>query len=656
MENTKDNKEKVIANHFTTNDNPKPASNSQGLSDSEFDDESEYEEIESKGLEEHDIEVIEQKIAQTSSEPLKHMLSPYELKSLHFDDMPFVKDPADKYLGRPRAKMNGVSKEPSDIFFQLFPMKLIKSIVDYSNMYKNKKQSSCPDISIDEMIKYIGLMMAHSVCTPFNAGSFGKHLPKSRWDEISQFLHFCDPYKQNSTGNDEFSKIRILHDTLNETFQSSFVPGSHMSFDEGTWATGKENHQSKRNKFAKSLKIFMLCCSETGFCSRFELHKTKSYKDEQQAGPMALRRIAQHFKNSKRTIYCDHFYTTIGLFIELLSMGIYAVGSVNTNVSGFPKELTLDPKTTERGTSICRTTKIPLLGNVQALSWMDKKPEYMISTSFVGNPISIERQCGNRNELVSTLLPYVKYESYMANDNLKDALQRFMYRIQSRLKFKKWYQRCFAAALDLVATNCYIIYKMIHGLSSTDISHAEFLEKLSTELVTARDDGTKITVSSKENEPHKYFLYSHNHPECIIHPKSEFAAGEGYNGGSRNQRNCFVPGCKRTTKYYCKECGNIAACISTNDEFGVPCYIKIHTDPVLVAKIKRKKLKQSRKSEAQLKEEETKETQKKAKRLERINKNPEQVEIVKSSEQQIPHQPVPPPQVPPHQHIPYNYF
>ena len=50
----------------------------------------------------------------------------------------------------------------------------------------------------------------------------------------------------------------------------------------------------------------------------------------------------------------------------------------------------------------------------------------------------------------------------------------------------------------------------------------------------------------------------------------------------------MVPGCKRTTKYWCEDCGYLAACDRTNTDLGCTCFVALHTDEKLIQKAQRK--------------------------------------------------------------------
>ncbi len=88
----------------------------------------------------------------------------------------------------------------------------------------------------------------------------------------------------------------------------------------------------------------------------------------------------------------------MSLFLRLLELDIFAVGTVKTSVQGFPKKLKISPKEakiTSRGTCtslVAATAK----GPITAFCWMDSKPVYGISTGFMNRPVFIPPPAGGK--------------------------------------------------------------------------------------------------------------------------------------------------------------------------------------------------------------------------------------------------------------------
>ena len=357
----------------------------------------------------------------------------------------------------------------------------------------------------------------------------------------------------------------------------------------------------------------MLCCPRSGFCTRFEVYQGKAANQEDYkekcAGPQALLRNVQHLKNSKRVIYCDRYYTSISLFIQLLSLGLYVVGTTKTNVCGFPKSLLMKPKTEERGTIKILSTQILNLGFLLVYSWMDTKPVYMISTAYADHPTILKkRTVGGGKMNVNAILPILMYQNSMGGVDLNDFLRMSIYCIQSKIKFRKWYKMCFSAALDLVITNAYVLWNFIHKNSSTKLDHGQFMEKLAIQLLEYKFTSAILTRSSDVANT-----------STSLHSYHEYQIGEGYNGQYRSQKKCFV--CSRSSKYYCTKC-KVTICIKINKKNNMTCFDFIHTDEKTIGKVHRKLFTSQIKQNALTKHERrTKEREMKKKIKSRYNKS-----------------------------------
>ena len=259
------------------------------------------------------------------------------------------------------------------------------------------------------MIKWIGLLLTHSLyqCKggikynwerkaeyPFHQGSFGATMSRNRYFEIMRCLHFTDTLEEVNT-SDKFYKIRMFFDCMNKTFDAAYELGCDCSFDEGTIASrlrfmpAKQFNPMKPKKWG--VKLFMLCCSRTGFCTHFELYMGKNeYKKDSVAGPDSLYRNVLHLRHTRRVIYCDRYYSSVTLFYNLLAVGLYACGTVQTRRIGFSKEIQIQKnKKIERGTVHLAHSKN---GNhvVDQISCKDAKPVNMLSTGIGVIHVTVE--------------------------------------------------------------------------------------------------------------------------------------------------------------------------------------------------------------------------------------------------------------------------
>lgn len=459
------------------------------------------------------------------------------------------------------------------------------------------------------MIRFIGLMIAHSIqpwttgisnnwrttaSSPFQVGQWGAYLSRDRFKVISRFLHFCDNEAPHDK-NDRHYKIRLIIERLNETFDDCLKLGSHFSFDEGTWPTmskycpGKQFNPMKPHKWG--LKLFMLCDSKSGYCTKFELYQGRKginpLQESEKTGPAAVLRNIKHMTGSGGVLYCDRYYTSVKLFLELLSWGIFAVGTIKTNIRGFPKDIIM-PRNTKfsRGRSnamVANTAKGPIV----AISWKDTKPVHCISTAYMNNPCIIKRRIKQNKENFDCLEPLLQYQEHMGGVDLHDFLRMASFNVRKQMNFRKWYKMCFSASLDMALTNAYILWKMTKTRSAGRVNRGSFLEDLCLELLTfqvfegttTRAAKTSNSAIDTSNESNGHFLV-------------QFAAGEGYSGYQYNCKRCFLCGSKGTkTSFYCLQC-DVPVCRTVCSSRGSSCFSRLHSSPTAIQKLSKKQAKE----------------------------------------------------------------
>jgi len=181
-------------------------------------------------------------------------------------------------------------------------------------------------------------------------GLMGLIMPRDEFRCMSRCLCFYDPEQLQT--NDKFTKIRYVLDTINSCFKKTIHLGPWVSFDEATISTrssmtpARQYNPFKPHKFG--WKLFMLCCSVIGYCYSFEVYQGKlrsenisndeeehkeeaseaddpvadamteeqsTRLDDTTTGPLALLRNCAWMSGSHRTVFCDRYYTSVGMFI-----------------------------------------------------------------------------------------------------------------------------------------------------------------------------------------------------------------------------------------------------------------------------------------------------------------------------------------------------
>ena len=183
----------------------------------------------------------------------------------------------------------------------------------------------------------------------------------------------------------------------------------------------------------------------------------------------------------------DNYYSSVALSKELLSRGIYHLGTARVNRLGWPKDLSYKNKSRPAGMQrgaykIATCREIPEL---LAVSWMDSRPVNFLATG-----------CGTRRKFLQrkekdgswTTVPCPElielYNHAMGGVDQHDQLRLHRYSIQTRTRFRKYYKAIFLAVVDMAMVNGYIIHR--HSCRSKGTrapTHAEYLEQLHEQLL-----------------------------------------------------------------------------------------------------------------------------------------------------------------------------
>jgi hypothetical protein len=150
-----------------------------------------------------------------------------------------------------------------------------------------------------------------------------------------------------------------------------------------------------------------------------------------------------------------------------------------------------------------------------------------------------------------------RYQQNMGGVDTHDYLRMAKYSIQKSFRMKKWYKQVYLGLFDLAIVNSYIIYKLKNKGNRACLSHADFRERLVTELLA-------VNVNVNTRTKRKSAARSLNKEFVGDHVLMQFAEKEGYQGRGKQFKQCWV--CSklhaqkiRSTKFYCSEC-KVAVC------------------------------------------------------------------------------------------------
>ncbi len=198
-----------------------------------------------------------------------------------------------------------------------------------------------------------------------------------------------------------------------------------------------------------------------------------------------------------RVVTVDRYYTGVPLFIQLLSMRVYAVGTIMTNRLGYCKDVVNKQKTRratdERGSfKMARSVDVP---SMIALSWLDNKPVHFLSTGAVGASSTVSRR-SRAGPLQAVSCPAIvsDYHRLMGGVDRHDQLRLQRYSLQTCYRFRKYYKSLFMGLVDLVIVNAYVTHaKCAKDLGVKPMNRATFMTELHDQLIkqSAADFGAE---------------------------------------------------------------------------------------------------------------------------------------------------------------------
>jgi hypothetical protein len=146
-------------------------------------------------------------------------------------------------------------------------------------------------------------------------------------------------------------------------------------------------------------KMFVLAGGESGICYDFIFYTGKGEKSEYGFCTkivLALCETVPHGINHK--LYCDNFYTTIALQVELYKLGIFTVGTVRSNrLAGLIMKTDKELSSAGRGSMDYRVAEVDGV-QICATRWYDNNVVNCLSTLHACQPIDLVQRWSTKEK------------------------------------------------------------------------------------------------------------------------------------------------------------------------------------------------------------------------------------------------------------------
>ena len=104
----------------------------------------------------------------------------------------------------------------------------------------------------------------------------------------------------------------------------------------------------KSKPVKRGIKVWCLADSANGYIANFDVYTGKGEEigenDESSLGARVVISLSSHLQGINHHLYCGNFFSSPYLFQKLLSMGIYANGTLRLNMKGSPPDLKIPSK------------------------------------------------------------------------------------------------------------------------------------------------------------------------------------------------------------------------------------------------------------------------------------------------------------------------
>lgn len=445
-------------------------------------------------------------------------------------------------------------------FEKFFDDGLLQLITNESSNYAEYLGKPDPKITLAELKVYIAILIISGYCVQSRFESYWSKEPdlrneliyssmrKNRFKQITQFLHFEDINKPNTS--DKIWKLRPLTDYLKKKFLDNFHPEQNLSYDESMieyYGRHGMKQYLKDKPVPFGYKVWSLC-TPAGYLANFEIYqgknpRSKTQYEEQYGKCIApLFNMIDDFDDNVRALpfsfYFDNLFTGIPALVQLKSLGYNGTGTIREN--RLPKSCPLkqDKKqTAKQGRGFMTSKSIEGL-DIHLTKWVDNSVVSVASTVYGMNPVTKALRYSSADQKkveVPRPLVVAKYNQCMGGVDRMDQ-NISLYRVG--IHGKKWWSCIFTWMIDVALQNAW----QLHRVAFPDLPQLDFRREIT--LFYCRHYGVppkstgnrKRKMSECDSKSIRFDNISH-WPRCI--PK---------------RRRCAADNCHASPKTICGKC------------------------------------------------------------------------------------------------------
>ena len=227
---------------------------------------------------------------------------------------------------------------PLDFFLAFLGDDLLEQIVNETNLHARQKLADSPArlakfkplmlaeikayIAINIIMGMVGLPSVNSYWSSdeyFGNVGIKKVMPRKRFQEVSNFLHFHDSLLEVARGNpghDKLFKVRPVLTYVRSKFETNFSPTKNIAVDEGMVAfrgrfSFRQYMPAKPTKYG--IKVWMAADSSNGYVLNFDVYLGKEVRNRRihGLGYDVVTKLVTPFMNKNHHVYFDNFFSSV---------------------------------------------------------------------------------------------------------------------------------------------------------------------------------------------------------------------------------------------------------------------------------------------------------------------------------------------------------
>jgi hypothetical protein len=323
----------------------------------------------------------------------------------------------------------------------------------------------------------------------------------TRLEQLKRFIKLSDPDAEHGQKHDKLHKVREIWDEFISRCKANYWPSMEVALDEAIKkfkgrCSFKQYIKNKPTKWG--LKVFCVCCSATGYLWNASVYLGRTQEDADTPTRDVSNTIKAvltllsplSFKN--HIVIMDNFYTSVALFMGLLTMGIRACGTIRANRKGLCPEVAIKKSEESKLKKDPGYTRWASWGALCYIAWFAKRAVHILTNCYlpVGNgpDATVKHWFTEKGEKVQKEIkkpPAITYYNmYMGAVDLFD-----QYRSYIGLDFRsnKYWHPLMWFIFETALVNSWILYKTTCEAAKVPLKYNHFQFRRSIALALAKE-------------------------------------------------------------------------------------------------------------------------------------------------------------------------